>query len=392
MIKINLTTCAARNGDVDPRTYDKTHSLMNQIDNSPQMILSLLRQLVHTVGVDQNDITIGDPTGMIPNYYWNMLHPEFPNVHYLDNYGGSGRTRAEFSTVSFNWSTPDANGKLQDYLPISYSQAEYLINFAILKGHGAGVTLCAKNHYGSLLRCPDGYLRDEGILDYYDMHNSLASSLYPGMGRYRALVDLMGHPALGGKMVLYLIDGLFGGYYWEAHPYKWLMPPFGDGNNGDWPSSLFASLDPVAIDSVAYDFLLREWPNVVATPGSEGGVEDYLNEAALADNPPSGTFYDPDKNGLPMQSLGVHEHWNNSTDKQYSRNLGTGNGIELVKLPSRLKGDLNYDARVDFDDLIRLTDQWLWTGVAGSIPEDIVRDGTVNFLDFTMLVDEWMRW
>ena len=45
----------------------------------------------------QADITIGDPTGLIPNYCWDMLHPEFPNVHYLDNYGGSGRTRAEFS-------------------------------------------------------------------------------------------------------------------------------------------------------------------------------------------------------------------------------------------------------------------------------------------------------
>ena len=31
-----------------------------------------------------------------------------------------------------------------------------------------------------------------------------------------------------------------------------------------------------------------------------------------------------------MTSLGVHEHWNNPTDKQYSRNLGTGEGIELV--------------------------------------------------------------
>jgi len=28
--------------------------------------------------------------------------------------------------------------------------------------------------------------------------------------------------------------------------------------------------------------------------------------------------------------MGVHEHWNNPVDKQYSRNLGTGDGIELV--------------------------------------------------------------
>jgi len=32
--------------------------------------------------------------------------------------------------------------------------------------------------------------------------------------------------------------------------------------------------------------------------------------------------------------LGVEEHWNNSTDKQYSRNLGTGTGIELVSYNS----------------------------------------------------------
>ena len=28
----------------------------------------------------------------------------------------------------------------------------------------------------------------------------------------------------------------------------------------------------------------------------------------------------------------MHEHWNNATNKQYSRNLGTGQGIELVPL------------------------------------------------------------
>ena len=26
----------------------------------------------------------------------------------------------------------------------------------------------------------------------------------------------------------------------------------------------------------------------------------------------------------------MHEHWNNPVEKKYTRNLGTGNGIELV--------------------------------------------------------------
>jgi hypothetical protein len=154
------------------------------------------------------------------------------------------------------------------------------------------------------------------------------------MGRYRAIVDLMGHPALGGKILLCLVDGLYGGYFWDSHPYKWNMPPF----NGNWPSSLFASLDPVAIDSVCYDFLLTEWPNVVnngsSSPGNglQGGAEDYLHEMAQADQPVSATFYDPARTGTRLPSLGVHEHWNNAISKQYSRNLGTGTGIELVAL------------------------------------------------------------
>jgi hypothetical protein len=33
-----------------------------------------------------------------------------------------------------------------------------------------------------------------------------------------------------------------------------------------------------------------------------------------------------------VESLGVHEHWNNARDKQYSRNLGKKQGIELVRV------------------------------------------------------------
>ncbi len=335
-IKLNLTTCNARNSQVDPTTYDKNPEVMNRTDNSPQMVLVLLRHLVNTVGVSQEDITVGDPTGMVPNYYWDMLTPEFPNVKYWDNYGGSGRTRAEFSTVPFYWSTTEADGKLPDYLPQAVVDADYIINFAVLKGHSAGVSLCAKNHYGTLIRCPDGYLRDSGKVDFYDTHLTLPNAVFtPGTGHYRSLVDLMGHEDILDKTMLYLLDGLFSGYYWESVPVKWTSAPFGDGVNGDWPSSLLGSQDPVAIDSVGYDFLLAEWPGVVHNGGGDslqGGAEDYLLEASQANNPPSGTLYDPENDGTGMASLGVLEHWNNAADKQYSRNLGTGEGIELFRI------------------------------------------------------------
>jgi hypothetical protein len=298
------------------------------------MLLALLRQLVYVAGVAQGDISMGDPTALFPNYMWDALHPEFPDVQYFDTIGGQGRVRTEFSSTPFYWSTADAAGKRADYVPLPFVTADYLINFAVLKGHSSGITVCGKNHYGSLLRTPRGTLRGESFPDYYDMHLSLPNSRWsPGTGHYRAMVDLMGHRELGGKTLLSLVDGLFGG----PIPYPWKSAPFGDGTTGDWPSSLFASQDPVAIDSVAHDFLLAEWPDVVSggvgAPGSlQGGAEDYLHEAALADAPPSGTVYDPEQDGVGLESLGVHEHWNNAQEKLYSRNLGLDAGIELVSL------------------------------------------------------------
>ena len=405
-IKINLTACNATWANVSAVTYEKNAGIANTTDNSPQMILTLLRQLVRTAGVEQKDITIGDPTGMIPSFYWDMLHPEFPSVHYLDNYGGSGRTRAEFSNIPLYWSTPQAAGKRQDYLPTAFAEARYIINFAILKGHSSGVTLCAKNHYGSLIRTPHGYLRPEfprlptegSYPGYCDMHLSLPNVGWsPGTAQYRALVDLMGHPELGGKTLLYLIDGLFGGYYADSHPYKWNMSPF----NGDWPSSLLASQDPVAIDSVGYDFVNTEWPDVVRyghapSPNYDlqGGAEDYLHEAALANDPCSGTFYDPDHAAKVrrLDSLGVHEHWNNPMDKQYSRNLNTGNGIELVLLHSDpIEGDIDSDGDVDPDDLSALCEQWLTRPDPNSPSTDLNRDSIVDLKDLAILGGHWNR-
>ena len=363
-IKLNLTNSNATYGGSNSSCY-KLNS--NSIDNSPHMVLSLLRQLVNVVGFQQSDISIGDPTARFPNFFYNYLKVEFPNVVYIDNLGEcSGRTRVAFDYSaplywSVNW--PPGYNIIQDYVPSYFTNADYVINFAILKGHAAGITVCAKNHYGSLIRTPNGVLwgtnYGKAYADpyYYDLHESLPH-ISPDLGRYRALVNLMGHPDLGGKTVLNLIDGLFAGYYAIAtnHP-KWQMAPF----NNDWPSSLFASQDQVAIDSVAYDFLLEEWPVIVngTTTNLRGGAEDYLHEAAKANAPASGWFYDPAHPGnvTRLESLGTHEHWNNPTDKQYSRNLGTGDGIELIKLPS-IDTDFNLDNKVDFEDFALFALAW----------------------------------
>jgi len=63
-----------------------------------------------------------------------------------------------------------------------------------------------------------------------------------------------------------------------------LSAPF----NKYWTCSFFLSQDNVAIESVALDFIRTEQainPNIVFV---NGALDNYLHEAALADNPPSG--------------------------------------------------------------------------------------------------------
>jgi len=134
----------------------------------------------------------------------------------------------------------------------------------------------------------------------------------------------MGHKDLGEKTMLFLLDGLYGAKLVNGIPTpKWQMAPF----NNEWPCSLFASQDGVAIDAVGLDFLRSEWPDMVDIAFSD----QYLIEAAQANNPPSKTVYDPEKDGTRIASLGVMEHWNNTKEKKYSRNLGKKSGIELIQ-------------------------------------------------------------
>jgi hypothetical protein len=85
---------------------------------------------------------------------------------------------------------------------------------------------------------------------------------------------------------------------------------------------------------VGTDFLLAEpaLRSLKDVLPSHTTCDNYLHEAAQADRPPSGVFYDPAGNSAGLGSLGAHEHWNQPEEKAYSRNLGTGEGIELVKV------------------------------------------------------------
>lgn len=373
----------------------------DNIENSPQLTIALLRQLIDVAGVDPCNICIGDPQNSMPDLFYNVVGPNCPGVVYLTKAGTplSGRTLVVADNdANFYWSDPCAahwaGVTNTDKIPLQFSQATYFIDFAVLKSHNSnGITLGGKNHFGSLMRAPNA-------TGYYNMHDTRPGNAdsspfsMPGMGHYRGIVDLLGHPKLGGKTMLTLIDGLYGGRSWDSETIRWNMAPF----NGNWPSSIFLSQDQVAIDSVCFDFMDNEWNGAVGTLNGYpqySGTDDYLHEAALIPDPCSGVNYDPNHDGGLTQSLGVHEHWNNATDKKYSRNLGTGNGIELVKYAPGWP-DLNGDRFVNFEDFVRLANAWRsTTGSANYDPNcDISStpgDGVIDEKDLAVLAANWLE-
>jgi hypothetical protein len=324
--------------------------------STPQLVLTLLRQLVHKAGVPDNNITFYDIMRSIPSSVTDRCKSEFPKVHFVGSVAGHNQEVYKRDTTSLHWSQnlvleQPTGGLHTGYLPTIVTQASYIINFANLKGHRyVGVTGCAKNHFGSMSADGDANTPHSiGVHPYVTVHDFIISGAtewsFNGrpMGTYNALVDLMGNKDLGGKTLLFLTDGLYV-VPTEGDPntsaIKSQQPPF----NNRWTSSIFISQDEVALESVIIDFLRTEQaintkltqvlPDNSIQSVVYGYLDNYLHEAAQADNPPSGTTYVPNGDGKRLSSLGVHEHWNNSIDKKYSRNLGTGNGIELYAPPA----------------------------------------------------------
>ena len=337
------------------QSYDRDWD-SNLVNPSPQMVEALLRQLVDNAGVDESGITIYDGLWYVSDQIYDRCHALYPGVRFAENagYGGGGGriTVSHDSNVKLHYGDPTVIDSGDVCFADFVVEADYFINLALFKPHVlAGMTLCAKNNFGSVWRPHARTGAPWSGWDPDNMHETVAAfdwsspgyQEWPGrpMGSFNPLVDLMGHENLGGKTLLYLIDGLYATpVHQGGEPAKWLSAPF----DNDWTSSLFASQDGVAIDSVALDFLRSE---PTKTANVRGSIDNYLHEAARAHDPPSGTWYDPEGDGTRLESLGTHEHWNNAIDKKYTGNLGSGDGIELISAGASFLPGMTVEADYD---------------------------------------------
>jgi hypothetical protein len=338
-IKTNATSAWSGNYSTKDLSISKNGSY-GIAETSPELVLSVLRQLVNVVGVAQGDIYVGEPMKHVYKHAYDLWHAEFPEVHVIDHdsYPQLGRFQVSYTKnpsifysdrgtvmMTGDWNDPFAGEPTEnDQLCTLFETCDYLLNIPTLKGHKrAGVTMFAKNNFGS-------HNRDSAVHLHGGLVNPTESDPFrEGYGQYRVLTDMLGHKWLGGKMLFCLMDALFAGPESVMKPTKWTMSPF----DSDWTSSIFLSQDPVAVESVGYDFLRTEYTDATDYSWVQmEGTDDHLHQAADRANWPADIVYDPENDGTPIGSLGVHEHWNNPTDRQYTRNLGTGEGIELVSI------------------------------------------------------------
>lgn len=325
----------------------------NVVNVSPQMALAMVRQLVNHAHVPAANIIIYDAKrdiypGLLTKVWGEYKEVRFvqsdppnsvqpKNVAYGDYHGLEAAQWVEGVSYSAN-TYHDAK-----LIPRQIMDATYLVNVALLKAHSypyaaaeggdegqTAVTMTGKNNFGSIKGTPE-------------LHEAINTNQQGTAHAYSPIVDLSASPNLGAKTILYVLDGLYCARRHQSYPLHFPNAPFNNRvepyANTDWPSSILASLDGVALDSVGLDILLSQTKNNMDENQHprimiRENADDYLQEEALAEQPPSGTPYR--QNGKPVASLGVTEHWDNDNDRQYSRNRDPkkGRGIELIYLPT----------------------------------------------------------
>ena len=363
VVKVNLNVTG--NGDAGDKNIGGYYP-------SP-VTMRALAEILTGFGIAAGDITLTDPSRNFPTYVKEMIKEgdlkDVRLVGYNDDPKADTTKQVRWSRnlAADNW--PSYNGHETvnpTFWSTDFTEATYMINLFNLRGHNlAGFTASAKNHFGSVM---PAYESSPGVYTYPDgfrtnppswsgIHHYVAAKDFEWTpaelwdlpqvprGSYSVLVDLLSNADAGGKTFLYLCDGLAATVMQGStltSDERWYSAPFGDGTDKGrgWTNSIFASQDPIAIDSVMLDFLLAErdaadaagdgykWEEVLP---SDHTADNYLLEAAQADSAPSGTVYQ-DGYGNPIGSLGVHEHWNDPQNKQYSRNLGGAEGIEQIRI------------------------------------------------------------
>lgn len=256
----------------------------NNIDALPQPVNAIIDGL-KKIGVKESEIYVMEPSRQFVTRIGDLILKSYPNVLLWDTYwGGVYGHKVTYNSNDETLKVKHGIDSLgESALPDQIDDVSYIINIPIIKGHpgGAEITLGFKNNFG--------FFKDISRFHPYT---------YPSSGDYsyenNPLIDIYLNSHIREKTVLTVGDALFGHRISNTG-----VPEVWETFNGEYPNSLFLSIDPVAVDSVMWDFSNAEYPK------AEDG-QLYLHRAQEV-------------------GLGIHEHWNNADERRYTQ-------IDFLKL------------------------------------------------------------
>lgn len=139
-------------GKLDAEWLDKGYP-------SPQMLNSLVKQLVEVASVSCEDIVISDPSRFINGPIVEKIRGNkskgFENIVFevkeAPNFAGFRSAEPDSSASALVWFVMPDGSKYKMCFPKSFSEATYIINYTVVRPHRVfGITSAAKNHFGSV--------------------------------------------------------------------------------------------------------------------------------------------------------------------------------------------------------------------------------------------------
>ena len=257
------------------------------LNTEPQIINAVISGLT-SIGVPETDISVYDVSRNIIVHQKNVVLYLYPDVNFVDR-------------NNVTWESMPLTGSFGEVsLPTVLTQSQHLINIHLMKMHSlATITGAMKNHLGST-SSPSTF------------HNNMVE----------VLAELNATPHIKDKTRLIINEALFGSTSQGSKPRKFsnleLFPE-------ETPNSIFLAFDPVAMDSVMYDFFYYDRNGNI-------GPDTFLHVAA--DN-----------------GLGLHEH-GALVEGTYAPKDVAYQNIDFVSISLDLgPGDLNLDEVIDVVDV-----------------------------------------
>jgi hypothetical protein len=244
-------------------------------NGNPQTAAAICRSLVNA-GVPPADIYLGDPSRAVTTNISNAVKAVNSAINIADYFNNGGSSPI---TLGYGLNNKVSNVVLN---------SRYMINCALMKGHGDKPTFCGKNLFGVT-----------------GLFNDASKNNHPNSNDAWGL--LMVHKSVGDKTVLWFMDAMYPNVNLNGIPNAKVNVPVIAKNTQ--LASFIMSIDGAANESVAYDFFQA----IYNTRWDDGYVKYVANNGG-----------------------GVYDVWD--ANKKYTRDRDpNANGIEL-KL---IRPDLN---------------------------------------------------